>query len=334
MILYVVKRLFLLIPVILCICVITFVISRVIPADPAQVAAGLDAGPEQVETLRQVMGLDRPLPIQFFLYLEGLCHGDLGRSMRTRQPVMKDIQLYFPATLELTIVTMLFYTLVGIPLGIVSAATHSKLADLLVRVFAVSGTAMPIFWLGLLLQLLFYRQLRWLPAIGRLDTQVSAPYGVTGLYLVDSLLTANWPAFVNALRHILLPATTLVLGRLAVAVRMTRASMLDVLGKEYVRAARAKGLRERAVIIRHAFRNALIPIITLLALQFGWLLGGTIIVEAIFSWPGIGQYAVLSIIALDFAPIMGIAVLSAVIFTLLNLIVDVAYVVIDPRICY
>jgi len=332
MIVYIVKRLLLLVPVILGITLITFFVSRVIPADPAQVAAGLEAAPEQVEALRKMMGLDKPLYTQFFLYLKGLSRGDLGRSLRTRQPVMNDIRRYFPATFELAFLAMLVYIFVGIPLGILSAATRGRSTDLVTRIVAITGTAMPVFWLGLLFQLFFYRNLSILPAMGRLDSGVAAPLRITGMFIFDSLFTGNWTALGNAVQHAVLPVMTLVLGRLAVGVRLTRASMLEVLDKDYVRTARAKGVVETLVVVRHAFKNALIPIITVFALQFGWLLGGTVLVEVIFSWPGMGQYGVLSILALDFSPIMGIAIISAIVFTLLNLCVDIIYCFIDPRI--
>lgn len=332
MLLYILRRFLLLIPVIIGISLVTFTISHVIPADPAQVAAGLEAGPEQVEALRELMGLNKPLCVQYMIYLRGLLRGDLGLSMRTRQPVLKDILRYFPATLELAVLTMLVYVLVGVPLGIVSAVSKGKILDLLTRMFAISGTAMPVFWLGLLFQLLFFRQLNILPAIGRLDIGVTPPPHITGMYIFDSFVTGQWATFVSSLKHAALPIMTLVLGRLAVAVRLTRASMLEVLAKDYVRTAMAKGLKGRIVILKHAFRNALIPIVTILGLQFGWLLGGAVLVEVIFSWPGMGQYGVQSIAMLDFAPIMGIAVVSAVVFTLLNLGMDLIYCFLDPRI--
>jgi len=329
---YVVKRLLLLIPVILGITVMTFIISRVIPADPAQVAAGLEAGREQVEALRIEMGLDKPLLTQFWIYISGLLRGDLGRSMRTRRPVLEDIKRLLPATVELAALTMVLYVLIGVPIGILTATMPGKAIDLISRILSILGTAMPVFWVGLLLQILFYGKLQWLPAIGRIGADVPPPTHITGLYLIDSVLTANWGALASSVKHLLLPTFTLVLGRLAVAVRLTRASMLDVLTRDYIRFARAKGLPERTVVMRHALKNALVPILTIVALQFAWLLGGTVLVEYIFTWPGIGQYAVVSILHIDYGPIMGIAVFSAIVFTLTNLVVDLLYCAVDPRI--
>jgi len=334
MLLYTAKRFLLLIPVVIGISLVTFVISRVIPADPAQVAAGLEAGPAQVEALRELMGLNKPLYVQYIIYLRGLLRGDLGRSMRTRQPVLKDIQRYFPATVELAVLTMLLYVLIGVPLGILSAARQGGIMDLITRILSIFATAMPVFWLGLLFQLFFFRKLQVLPALGRLGLGVTPPQHITGMYIFDSLITGGWATLVSALRHAALPVMTLVLGRLAVAVRLTRASMLETLSKDYVRTAVSKGLTRRAVILRHAFRNALIPIVTVLSLQFGWLLGGAVLVEVIFSWPGMGKYGIQAITMLDFAPIMGIAIVSAVVFTLLNLFTDLLYCFMDPRIRY
>jgi peptide/nickel transport system permease protein len=332
MLTYIVKRLLLLVPVILGITVLTFIISRVIPADPAQVAAGLEAGPDQVAALREEMGLDKPVAVQFIAYINGLLHGDLGRSMRSKVPVREDLVRYLPATFELAGVTILIYVLIGIPLGILSATYRGRVGDLLVRILSVLGTAMPVFWVGLLLQILLFGKLHWFPAIGRIAASVGAPTHITGLYLVDSLLTANGPAFASSLRYLFMPVTTLVFGRIAVAVRLTRASMVEVLDKDYITFARGKGLPERTLVLKHGLRNALVPIVTIVALQFAWLLGGTVLVEYIFTWPGIGQYAIEAIINLDYAPIMGIAVFMAIIFTVVNLLVDVLYCFLDPRI--
>ena len=326
------RRLLALVAVVWGVSIITFFVARVIPADPAQIAAGLEAGPEQVQRLREVMGLDKPLHIQYIRYLSGLGRGDLGVSLRTRRPVLEDLVAYFPATIELTAVAMVIALVTGIPLGVFAAVYRGRATDFLIRLIAVSGVALPVFWLALVLQLMFYRHLAWFPAGGRIASDVGPPFHLTGLYLLDSGLTGNVPAFFSALRHILLPALTLAFGRWATIVRMTRVNLLEVLGQDYIRTARAKGLGAPAVLFRHGIRNALIPIVTMVGLQVGWLLSGTVLVEWVFSWPGLGDYMVRSIVALDFNPIVGVAMLLSVVFVVINSSVDVVYRLVDPRI--
>jgi len=331
---YIMRRLLLLFPVVLAMTLITFVISHAVPGDPARLAAGIDASAEQVERVRHELGLDRSLPEQYFIYLRNLLTGDLGMSIHTRRPVADDIARFFPATFELTIVAMLLALTLGITLGIVSALKRGSWVDSLARLTAILNVSMPVFWSGLLLQLVFYRILGWLPAGGRLDWAVIPPQSITGLYLLDSLLTGNMEAFTDTLRHIILPALALAPSTLAVITRMTRSSMLDVMRQDYIRTAHAKGLPSRVVTTKHAMRNAAIPILTAAGLQFGSLLGGAFLTETIFFWPGLGQYAVQSITTLDFSAIMGVAVLTSVVFVLVNLLTDVLYVFIDPRIKY
>jgi peptide/nickel transport system permease protein len=311
---------------------IVFVISNVIPADPAQVAAGLTARKEQVEQVRKQLGLDRPLPEQYMRYLSRLVRGDLGISLLTRRPVINDIKIFFPATLELTMVAALMFLALGVPLGVLSAISKGRWPDLLSRFVAVLGMGLPAFWLGLMAQVIFFRWLGWFPAIGRINPDVGIPTHVTGLYLVDSILTLNWEAFGSSLRHIFLPASVLALARFGVTIRFVRASMLEALSSDYIRTARAKGLGERRVLVRHALRNALIPVTTMTGLQFGWLLGGTVLVETVFSWPGLGVYAIQSIGSLDFTATMAVTLILAVVFVLVNTIVDALYGVLDPRI--
>ncbi|MBI4279585.1 MAG: ABC transporter permease [Armatimonadetes bacterium] len=320
--------------VVLGVITITFLLSRVIPADPAQLAAGLDAGPEQVAKIRTMMGLDRPLPVQFLFYLRAIAHGDLGQSIQTRAPVSTDLRAFFPATLELSLWVMLLYVVLGIPLGVVAATRAGSPFDVLTRGLAVGGAAIPVFWAGIMLQILFYRVLGWLPAVGRIDSFVTPPPAVTGSLVLDSLLAGNFAALWSAAAHLVLPVLTLVIGRLPVALRLTRVAMVDVLSRDYVRTARAKGLPERRVLTRHALRNALLPVITMVGLQFGWLLGGTVVTETVFSWPGIGQYMVKSILTLDFNAIMGGTILLSVCFVLINLGVDILYSLLDPRIAW
>jgi len=311
---------------------IVFVISNVIPADPAQVAAGLTARKEQVEQVRKQLGLDRPLPEQYARYLSRLARGDLGTSLLTRRPVINDIKIYFPATLELTLVATLMFLLLGVPLGVIASINRGRWPDLLSRFVAILGMGLPAFWLGLMAQIIFFGRLGWFPAIGRIDPNVDIPTQITGFYLVDSLLTLNWEAFVSSLRHIFLPAMVLAIARFGVTIRFVRASMLESLGSDYVRTARAKGLGEPRVLRAHALRNALIPVTTMTGLQFGWLLGGTVLVETVFSWPGLGVYAIESIGSLDFTATMAVTLILAIVFVLVNTLVDVLYGVLDPRI--
>lgn len=330
---YIIKRILLIIPTALAVTLITFFISHIVPADPAQVAAGLRAGPEQVEHLRKIMGLDKPIYVQYGVYLKSLLTGDLGRSLRTRQPVSREVLRYLPATLELAIVTMLVLVAIGIPLGVLSSGWRGKGSDLLLRGFSVGVTSMPAFWVALLLQLLFYRHLGILPAVGRI-TRGLGLQKVTGFFILDSIVTGNGVALGSSLLHLILPVLALVAGRLAIIVRMTRICMLEVLGEDYVLTARAKGLKETYVVYKHALKNAAIPIITELGLQFGWLLGGTILVEAIFSWPGMGLYAIDSILQLDFMPIMAITLIYTLSFVIVNTLVDVSYAALNPQIKY
>lgn len=331
---YTLRRLLLIIPVLLGVSLLTFTLSHVVPGDPARLAAGPQATAEMYEQIRREFGLDDPLPVQYWTYLTNLVRGDWGDSILSRRPVSQDLRVYWPATLELVVVAMLIATAIGVPLGVLSAVRADRAIDQASRLVALVGVSMPAFWLALLLQLLFGLRLDWLPVSGRLDTMVSAPGHVTGLYLVDSLLAGDWQLFRNALVHILLPAVTLSFPALATITRFTRASLLEVLGNDYVRTARAKGLQERGVVVGHALRNAFIPTLTMIGLSFGWSMGGSVLVETVFDWPGIGLYATKSALTLDFMPIMGIALLYGVVFSLINILVDVTYGLLDPRVSH
>jgi peptide/nickel transport system permease protein len=312
---------------------LTFVITHLIPADPAKFAAGLDATADQIEQTKRNLGLDKPLPQQYLIYLGNLAHGDLGNSIITKRPVRDDLGDYLPATLELTLWALIVITVTGIPLGVVSATRRGGWLDLLTRVLATVWVALPVFWFGLVLQLIFYLRLGWLPAGERLDANISLGR-ITGLVTLDAVLQANGAALLSGLRHLILPVLTLALARVAIVTRMTRAGMLEVLGADFVRTARAKGLHERSVVFRHALRNAALPVLTTLGTQIGFLLGGAILVEVIFQWPGMGRYAVSSITSVDFPAVMGVTLAAAAMFVSINLLVDLAYVVLDPRISY
>jgi len=331
---YIVKRLVFLVVTLWGILTLTFFISRVIPGDPARLAAGIRAKPEQVKQLQKELGLDRPLIEQYGRYITNVVRGNLGKSIRTRRPVSVDLIEYFPATVELTVFAMILCLVVGIPLGIASAVWQGSFVDHVSRLVSTSAVSMPPFWLGLLLQLIFFRWLKLLPAMGRLSIYLSPPPHITGLYVLDSLLTGNWTTLGDSLVHLVLPGIALAAGSMAVISRMTRSSFLEVLSSDYIRTARSKGLPERVILLRHAFRNALLPIITSIGLQFGVLLAGAVPIEVVFTWPGIGLYAVQSILFSDFPAILGVTFVVAIVYSVLNLIVDLLYTVIDPRIRY
>lgn len=330
---YIARRLASLVLVLLGMSLMTFVISRVIPADPAAAAAGEGASIEAIEKIRREMGLHLPLHEQYLNYIGDIVlHGDFGYSIVNRRPVLDDILTFAPASLELALASLLLCVPLGILLGTISAARAGGASDAGTRSFAILGVSMPVFWLGLLLQLLFYRTLRWLPPGGRIGIEVDAPATITGLYLVDSVLAADTAAFASSLRHIALPAVTLAVANLAVITRMTRSSLLEVLHQDYIRTAHAKGLSYWRVLFRHALKPAAIPVVTVIGLQLASLIAWVFLVETIFSWPGIGSYAVSSILSLDFSAIMGVTLFTSFVYVVINLVVDITYRLLDPRI--
>lgn len=320
--------------VLLGITVFTFALTHVVPADPARAAAGPEASTEHVENLRRLLGLDRPLHIQYLSYMGDLVRLNFGTSYRTQRSVREDLVIFFPATLELALFVMAIYVVVSVSLGVIGAVYQGQAVDYLVRLLAAAGVGLPAFWFGMLLQLVFYQNLQWLPATGRLDPVIIPPPRITGFYVVDSAVTLDWPALTSSLAHLVLPVLAAVMARLGVGLKLTRTAVLEVLGQDFVRTARSKGLTRAVVIYRHVLKNAAIPIITTLGIQFGALLGGTVIVEVVFGWPGIGRYAVGAIDAFDFPAIMSVTVVIAMIFLVVNLLVDMLYVWLDPRIKY
>jgi len=312
--------------------VITFAISHVIPADPVAAALGDHATDAQIAQFRAEYRLDRPLPEQYVIYATGILHGDLGKSIRTRRSVADDLADSFPATLELSFAALLISIVLGVPAGVWSAVSRGRLPDYVVRVLSLAGGSLPVFWLGLIVIGLFYYQLGWFPGGGRLDTFVPPPPTHTGLYVLDSIIAGDFEALRSSLVHLVLPALTLGYFSTAVIARMTRSSMLEVLGQDYMRTARAKGLRERVIVLRHALRNAMIPTVTIIGLTFGSLLSGAVLTETIFSWPGLGRYATASAVSLDFPAVLGVTLLAAIVYPLANLVVDIAYYWLDPRI--
>jgi peptide/nickel transport system permease protein len=331
---YILRRLLLMILVLFGMSVITFGLTHIVPGNPARLLAGQHATQVQVEAVAKLYGLDRPLLEQYWIYITGLFHGDLGLSLTTRRPVLDDVRQYLPATIELTSAAILLVIAIGLPTGMLAAIRRGRPVDHLVRFFTVAGVSMPIFWFGIVLQIVFYRNLQVLPVGGRLGIVDIEPPRVTGAYVIDSLLAGEFDTFVSALIHLILPAATLAAGSIAVVTRMMRASAIELLDADHVRQARAKGLVETIVLRRHVFRNALIPTTTVVGLQVGTLLAGNVLTEVVFNWPGIGLYAVNAIRYLDYAAIMGVTLIVSTIYVFVNLLVDIAYVVLDPRISY
>jgi peptide/nickel transport system permease protein len=329
---YLLRRLVGFAAVLIGVSIITFGLSHLVPTDPAVVALGDHATDEQIDAFREKHGLNKPVPEQYWIYVTNLLHGDLGISLRTRRPVADDLHDFFPATFELSLTALILSILIGIPAGVISATARNRLPDHVVRIVSLIGGSVPIFWLGLILIGFFYGRLGWLPGGARIDKFIPAPPMVTGLFTVDSLLAGNSEAFWSSVHHLLLPALALGYFSTAIIARMMRSSMLEVLPQMYVLAARAKGLRQRRVVWRHAARNALIPAVTTIGVTFGSLLSGAVLTETIFSWPGLGRYATSSAINLDFPAVMGVTLLAALVYTATNLIVDVGYHWLDPRI--
>jgi len=304
-----------------------------VPGDPAQVMLGERASAESLAELRSELGLDRPMYVQAGKFFLGLLKGDLGRSIKTHEKVTTELRRRFPATIELTVFSMVLAAGIGIAAGVVSAARRGSILDYASMTVALVGVSMPIFWLGMILILVFSVTLGVLPISGRIGAALSVR-GITGFYLVDTLLMGDLRAFGDVVRHLVLPAAALGTVPMAVIARMTRSSMLEVLREDYIRTARAKGLRERSVVLRHALRNAFVPTLTMIALEFGYLLGGAIITETIFAWPGVGRWLYLAVLARDFRAVQGGVLLIATSFVLVNLAADMLYAWVDPRIKY
>jgi peptide/nickel transport system permease protein len=329
---YLIRRLAGLLFVFVGVSLITFTLAQLVPIDPAAAALGQNARDEQIAAFRQQYGLDRSPPEQYLSYVARLLQGDLGISIRTRRPVADDLRDFLPATIELALAAMTVALLLGISLGIVAAVHRNTLLDGAARVFALVGGSLPIFFLGLLLLAVFYSRLRWLPGPGRLDALLEPPPRISGLYTLDSLLAGDWQLFRNSLSHLILPAATLGYFSTAVLLRMTRSSMLEVLGQDYIRTARAKGLRDRVVLLRHALKNSMIPVLTTIGITFGSLLSGAVLTETIFGWPGLGRYATASATSLDFPAVMGVTLIAAIVYPVVNTLVDIGYHLLDPRI--
>lgn len=327
------RRLVLMIPLLIGISLVAFIISNAIPADPTAANLGerAAADPKIVAAFREKWGLDEPLHVQYLTYLSNLLKGDMGTSIRSRRPVSEELGRFLPATIELATFGILVSLVAGIIFGVISAVWRNRPIDFIVRILSLIGVSAPVFWLALIGLILLY--LRWdlVPGPGRLDPKLRPPPGVTGLYTVDSLLAGDWRTLRNALEHLILPSLVLGAYSAGLITRITRSSMLEVLSMEYMTTARSKGLREWTVITRHGLRNALMPVVTIIGLSYGNLLSGAVLTETIFAWEGIGRYAYNAARTLDFPVLMGVSMLIAIIFVLMNLIVDILYYWLDPR---
>lgn len=345
---YILRRLISVLPTLLGVTFVIFMFQRLIPGDPAVAMLGEHATQENVERIREQFGLNRPAFLdrdalhkgdlagffdsQYLRYLRRLLRFDLGDSIHRRIPVTETLAERFPATIELALLAMLIAVLIGLPVGILSAARRNSLLDGVTMIGSLIGVSMPIFWLGLMEIMLFAVLLQWLPTGSR--QSISFDANITHLLLVDSLLKGNFPAFGNALKHLIMPAVALATIPMAIIARMTRSSMLDVLQEDYIRTAKAKGLAQRLVLYRHALKNAFLPVITIIGIQIGSLLAGAVLTETIFSWPGIGKWVYDAILARDYPIVQGVTLLIAIIFVVVNLLVDLSYALLDPRIQY
>ena len=327
------RRLVTIVPTLIGVVIVTFLLTRVLPGDPAAYFAGPTADQASIEQIRTALGLDRPLPVQFAAYVRDLATGNLGNALSTGQPVLSELAARLPASAELTLSALILSMAVAIPLGILAAVREGSLVDHACRVVTTAGVSLPVFFTGLLFVYVFYYLLGWAPApVGRLDVYLSEPPRITGFLTIDSLLARDLEVFRAALAQLALPAATLALFSLAPIARMTRASMLSVLSSEFVRTARAAGLRPRTVVLTYAFRNAMLPVVTTLGMVFSFLLGANVLVEKVFAWPGIGSFAVEALIQSDYAPVQGFVLAMALLYVALNLVIDLIYGLIDPRV--
>ncbi len=331
---YLLRRLLLIIPVLIGLSIVTFAISHIVPGDPIRLAAGPQATAEQIQKLQEEFGVNEPLYVQYLNYMRGVLRGNLGTSMMNRHPVAMDLKRFFPATFELVLVSTAIAVIIGLPMAMAAAVFRDRWPDQFSRVVALSSISMPVFWLGMVLQLILGMKFHLLPISGRFDPRVPFPPNVTGMLLVDSLLAADLESFRIALKYIALPAFCQALIGIALITRLLRADILEVMERDFVVMARASGLPEWVILAKYVLKNALIATVAMLGFLFGWQLAGSVMIETVFDWPGVGLYAVKSAMTLDFQPIMGITLFVGLLFTLVNLLVDISYGLIDPRIRY
>jgi len=329
---YIIRRLIQFTFVLLGTSIVLFTISHVIPADPVRAAAGPKASQQELEALRHELGFDQPLYIQYFMYMSNLLHGDLGVSVVTLRPVLLDLVDRLPATIELALFSLVTTIGVGIILGIVSAMKRNKLTDHVIRLVSLGGLSLPSFWLALIFQMVFFLKLGWLPGGGRLNPDLAPPLHITGLYVLDSLVTGNIQTLGDSLLHIIGPVISEATIGMASVIRMMRAGMLEELTKDYVTMLRSSGVSERLVMYKYVLKNSLVPAVTLVGVMFGGMLGGSFIIESIFSWPGVGRYGTTALLNLDFQPIMSITLIMGLMYSLSNLIVDIVYAFLNPKV--
>lgn len=331
---YIIKRLIQFVFVLLGTSLILFVVSNVIPADPVRAAAGPKATPEQLEAIRVKLGFDKPLHEQYIIYISNVLHGDFGRSVVTLRPVITDMRDRLPATLELSLFSMLLTITFGIILGIYSARNRNRISDHIIRVLSLGGISMPSFWLALLFQMLFFLQLGWIPGGGRLSELLAPPTHITGLYVLDSLLTGNLTTLLDSLHHLIGPAIAQSAIGIASVIRMMRAGMLEEMTKDYVTMFRSAGVQDRVIVYKYVLKNSLVPVITLVGVMFGSILGGSFIIEQVFQWPGLGSYGTQALLNLDFQPIISITLVMSFMYSLSNLMVDIIYIYLNPKVSY
>jgi peptide/nickel transport system permease protein len=331
MVSFIIRRTLIVIPTLLGVTIIVFLMLRITPGDPAELLLGERATPTALDAMREYLGLKKPLYLQYGMFIKRVVRFDLGETIWSREKVSKEIKDRFPATIELAIMAMSISCILGIILGIISATRQYSWFDYLSMVTSLFGVSMPVFWLGLMLMLVFSLSLGWFPMSGRIGVETELEV-ITNFYVLDSILTRNWEALKDVLLHLALPALALSTIPLAIIARMTRSSMLEVLRQDYIRTAKAKGLSQAKIVLKHALRNGLIPVITVVGLQFGILMGGAILTETVFAWPGIGKWIFEGVVKRDYMVIQGGTLLVATTFVIVNLIVDVLYAVINPRI--
>lgn len=331
---YVAQRLVMMVGILVGVLALTFLLSRVLPGSPVEIMLGHRPTPEQIREAREQLGLDRPMLEQFFVYIANAARGDLGTSLRTGQPVLSDLLNRAAATFEVVTLALLLVIAAGLPLGVTSAVRENSPVDHAARTVSIAGVALPAFFIGMLLQMFFYGKLGWLPLQGRIDAEVLLDFPfqtVTGMYLFDTLLSGNLTAFRSAASHLALPVLTLAIGSLAVITRISRNMMVETLREDFVRTARAYGIPARSIYYRYALKATMIPMLTVVGLTYGYMLGGSIVVEYVFDWPGLGGYVVNAIIGNDFPAVMGVTVFLSTLYLSINLLIDLLYFAVDPR---
>lgn len=313
---------------------LTFILSRMLPGSPVEMMLGHRPTPEQIALARAELGLDKPVFVQFFYYLGNLVQGDWGMSLRTGRPVIEDLGMRFGATFELTTLALIIVVTLGIPLGVLSAVKQNSMLDHITRTGSIAGMALPVFLIGMLLQMLFYGKLSWFPLQGRIHSEVALDFSfdhITGLYLIDTLLGGQWVAFKSAAHHLVLPVASLAIASIAVVTRITRNTMVEVLGEDHIKTLRAYGIPAHLIYYRYALKATLIPLLTVIGLTYGYMLGGSVVIEYVFDWPGMGSYVVGAITQSDYPAVLGVTILLATIYLTINLIIDLLYQFVDPR---